>query len=83
VSRDGASVHIKFVHEPVLAISAQDKNAFINAFVEVENVKALYAEYVGKGATFYQKLTKEAWGGHDFIVRAPDGNAICFAARAR
>lgn len=28
------------------------------------------------------KLQKQAWGGHDFIVRDPDGNAICFAGRA-
>jgi uncharacterized glyoxalase superfamily protein PhnB len=82
VSRDGASVHIKFVHTPVLAIDAQDQGGFINAFVEVENVKALFTEYVGTGATFYQKLTKQAWGGRDFIVRDPDGNAICFAGRA-
>src|SRR5262245_46755384 len=81
LSRDGACVHIKFVHEPV-RIGVQDQNSFINAFIEVENVKALYTEYVGKGATFYHKLSKEAWGGHDCIVRDPDGNATCFAARA-
>lgn len=79
VCRDGACLHIKFVHQPVLTVGAEDKDAFINAFIEVENVKALYGEYVDKGASFYQKLKKEAWGGQDFIVRTPDGNAICFA----
>jgi catechol 2,3-dioxygenase-like lactoylglutathione lyase family enzyme len=83
VSRDRACLHLKFVHNPVLAVGADDQDAFINAFIEVENVKALYGEYVDKGASFYQKLTKEAWGGQDFIVRAPDGNAICFAGRAK
>jgi catechol 2,3-dioxygenase-like lactoylglutathione lyase family enzyme len=81
VSRDGACLHLKFVHRPVLAVGADDQDAFINAFVEVENVKALYTEYLGTGAPFYQKLTKQAWGGRDFIVRDPDGNAICFAGR--
>jgi uncharacterized glyoxalase superfamily protein PhnB len=81
VSRDGARLHIKFVHEPILAVGPQDSSGFINAFVEVENVKALYAEYVEAGATVSQKLAKQAWGGHDFIVRDPDGNAICFAGR--
>ena len=62
VSRDGACVHLKFVHEPVLAVGTQDRDGFITAFIEVENVKALYAEYVTAGAMFAQKLKKQAWG---------------------
>jgi catechol 2,3-dioxygenase-like lactoylglutathione lyase family enzyme len=82
VSRDGACVHLKFVHEPVLAVGAQDRDGLIAAFIEVENVKALYAEYVTAGAMFDQKLKKQAWGGRDFIVRGPDGNGICFVGPA-
>jgi len=82
VSRDGACVHLKFVHEPVLAVGAQDRDGFITAFIEVENVKALYAEYVTTGAMFDQKLKKQAWGGRDFVVRDPDGNGICFVGPA-
>jgi uncharacterized glyoxalase superfamily protein PhnB len=82
VSRDGACVHLKFVHEPVLVVSAQDRDGFITAFIEVEDVKALFTEYVTAGATFDQKLRKQAWGGRDFIVRDPDGNGICFVGSA-
>lgn len=82
VSRDGACVHLKFVHEPVLAVGAQDRDGFITAVINVENVKALYAEYVTAGATFDQKLKKQAWGGRDFIVRHADGNGICFVGPA-
>ncbi len=78
VPRDGACVHLKFVHEPVLTIGAQDRDGFIVAFIEVENVKALYAEYVTSGAIFDQKLKKQAWGGRDFVVRDPDDNGLCF-----
>jgi uncharacterized glyoxalase superfamily protein PhnB len=78
VSRDGACVHLKFVHEPVFAIGTNDRDGFIMAFIEVENVKALYASYVAAGVTLEQKLKKQAWGGRDFIVRDLDGNAICF-----
>jgi catechol 2,3-dioxygenase-like lactoylglutathione lyase family enzyme len=78
VSRDGACVHLKFVHEPVLTVGAQDRDGLIVAFIEVENVKALYAEYIAAGAVFDQKLKKQAWGGRDFIVRDPDGNGLCF-----
>ena len=81
VSRHGACVHLKFVHEPVLTVGAQDRDGFIVAFIQVENVKALYAEYLAAGAGFDQKLKKQAWGGRDFIVRDPDGNGLCFAGR--
>jgi hypothetical protein len=33
------------------------------------------------GMTFEQKLKKQAWIGRDFVVRDPDGNAICFVQR--
>ena len=81
VSRDGACLHLKFVHEPVLAVGAQDRDGFISAFIEVENVKALYAEDVAACATFDQKLKKQAWGGRDFIVRDADGNGLCFVGK--
>ena len=78
VSRDGATIHLKFVHEPVLAVGAQDREGFISAFITVDDVEGLYAEFIGAGATFAQKLKKQAWGGRDFIVRDPDGNGLCF-----
>jgi len=81
VSRDGACLHIKFVHQPVLAVGAEDRDGFINAFVEVDNVDALYTEFVEAGATFQQTLTTQPWGGRDFIVGVADNNAVCFASR--
>jgi catechol 2,3-dioxygenase-like lactoylglutathione lyase family enzyme len=81
VSRDGACVHLKFVHEAVFAVGPHDRDGFINAFIEVENVKALYAQYLTAGVRFEQKLKTQAWGGRDFIVRDLDGNGICFVGR--
>src|SRR5262245_43045306 len=82
VSRDGACMHLKFVHEPVIAPGSQDRESLIMVFTEVDDVDALFAEYVAAGATFTQRLQNEAWGGRDFIVRDPDGNMICFAGRS-
>src|SRR5262245_2800168 len=76
VSRDGARLQLKVVHEPVLVAGEHDRDGLITAFIQAPNVKALYAEYVAAGATFAQKLKKEAWGGRDFVVRDPDGNGI-------
>jgi uncharacterized glyoxalase superfamily protein PhnB len=81
VSRDGACLHVKFVHAPVFSVGPDDRDRFISVFVDVDNVDALFAEYVASGVTITQRLQTEDWGGRDFIVRDPDGNMICFAGR--
>jgi len=82
VSRDGACMHLKFVHDPVFAPGPQDRDGFIMAFIDVENVKLLFAEYAANRVPFAQRLQKEAWGGQAFIVRDLDANMICFAGRS-
>jgi catechol 2,3-dioxygenase-like lactoylglutathione lyase family enzyme len=78
VSRDGATLHLKLVDEPVFAAGAAEREGLIMAFVDTPNVRELYTEYLAADAEIVQKLTKQAWGGTDFIVRDPDGNAIAF-----
>ena len=80
VSRDGATPHLKFVHEPAIRPGSDDRDAFIMAFVEVQNVESLFAAYVAAGVTVTQPLQQEPWGGRAFIVADPDGNTICFAS---
>nr|WP_238356894.1 VOC family protein [Kribbella italica] len=78
VSRDGATLHLKLVHEPVFAAGVVEREGLIMAFVETPDVRELYTEYLAAEAEIVQKLTKQAWGGTDFIVRDLDGNAIAF-----
>jgi catechol 2,3-dioxygenase-like lactoylglutathione lyase family enzyme len=78
VSRDGACLHLKFVHEAVFGRGRVEDEDLIMAFVPIDNIKALYAEYQAKGVRFSQEPTKQAWGGTDFHVRDPDGNRIAF-----
>jgi uncharacterized glyoxalase superfamily protein PhnB len=79
VSRDGARLHLRFVHDPNFAALAQQEESLIAAFIEVFNVKALFSEFERRGVDFAQPLVSQAWGGLDFQVRDPDGNRICFA----
>jgi len=79
VSRDGATIHLRFVHEPVFKEGARQSEQLIACFLQVENVKSLYAEYMAKGVTFDDKLKREAWGGTTFSVPDLDGNSICFS----
>lgn len=78
VSRDGARLHLKWVHEPVFGPGRIDAERLIMAFLPVANLKALYAEYATHGVEFRQKLTKQAWGSTDFHLCDPDGNVLAF-----
>lgn len=78
VSRDGARLHLKFVHEWVLDVDAARREGLISAYIEAPHVRELYSEFQASGVEIVQKLTKQAWGGTDFIIRDPEGNGIAF-----
>lgn len=80
VSRGAARLHLRFVHEPVFAPGVREReDGLLSAFIAVDNVKDLFAEYKAAGVDFAQPLRKEPWGASAFIVLDPDGNWICFA----
>ncbi len=82
VSRSGVTVHLRFVHQPVITQELREKEGLLAAFVMVRNVKGLFEEYAAKGVAFVSTLRKEPWGGPTFTVRDPDGNWICFSEKA-
>ena len=80
VSRGAARLHLRFVHEPVITLEVREREGgLLSAFLNVDNIKGLFAEYKAAGVDFVQPLRKEPWGGSAFIVLDPDGNWICFA----
>jgi catechol 2,3-dioxygenase-like lactoylglutathione lyase family enzyme len=81
VSRDGARIHLRFVHEPAFVAGIVDREQLISAFVEVDDVKSLYAEYLAAGVQIHGRLKKEPWGGSGFAVSDPDGNHIYFVCQ--
>lgn len=83
VSRDGACLHIRFVHHPYFVQVAAQEKSLILASIEVANVQGLFEELEARGVEFPQKLKKQAWGGTDFHVRDPDGNVISFVTYDR
>jgi catechol 2,3-dioxygenase-like lactoylglutathione lyase family enzyme len=78
VSRDGACLHLRFVHEAVFHLAAAREESLICASIETDDVQALYEEFVGRGAPVAQSPTKQAWGGTDLHIPDPDGNVIAF-----
>jgi uncharacterized glyoxalase superfamily protein PhnB len=78
VSRGGACLHLRFVHRTNFAELAATEESLILATIAVSDVKGLFDELAARGAPFSQPLVTQSWGGTDFHVRDPDGNAISF-----
>ncbi|HEX4860802.1 MAG TPA: VOC family protein [Rhizomicrobium sp.] len=78
VSRGGACLHLRFVHEPVFAQAASREESLIVATIETDDVHTLFTEFRTRGAIFAQEIVKQPWGGTDFHIRDLDGNAISF-----
>jgi catechol 2,3-dioxygenase-like lactoylglutathione lyase family enzyme len=80
VSRGSARLHLRFVHEPVVTPGVREREeGLLSAFLDVDSIKDLFAEYKTAGVDFAQPLRKETWGASAFTVLDPDGNWICFA----
>jgi catechol 2,3-dioxygenase-like lactoylglutathione lyase family enzyme len=83
VSRDQASLHLRFVHQTNFAELAKREDSLILATIEVAHVKALFHEYEARTVEFAQRLVRQPWGGLDFHVRDPDGNVVSFVQYRR
>ena len=78
VSRDNAQLHLRFVHEPAFVAGIVEKEQLLAAFIRVDDVKSLFAQYVEAGVEMHSRLKKEPWGGPGFTILDPDGNRIYF-----
>jgi uncharacterized glyoxalase superfamily protein PhnB len=80
VRRDGARLNLRHVDQPLFDSATREREQLLSAYLPVENVKSLFAEFQEKGADFHLPLAQQTWGAHYFIVRDPDGNLLCFAS---
>lgn len=79
VSRDGARLHLRFVHQDVFDREAVAyEGGLLSAFIVTTGVKALYAEFLARAVPLEGSLRKEAWGGSVCSVLDLDGNRIHF-----
>ncbi|HWA61414.1 MAG TPA: GNAT family N-acetyltransferase [Caulobacteraceae bacterium] len=82
VVRDGAMMNLRHVDRPALDRSAGAD--LLSAAIGVSNARLLFQEFLARGATFHQPLTREPWHGQGqgaFIVEDPDGNLLLFGGR--
>jgi uncharacterized glyoxalase superfamily protein PhnB len=79
VARDGHAVHFRSVDEVVVH---PEKYAveLLDAYLLVEDVDAVYAEFAAKGVEFARELGDMPWGLREFVVKDCDGRLLAFGA---
>lgn len=79
VARDQRAIHFRCAEPPAVN---PDKYAdeLLDAYLSVEDVDALYAEYSAKGAEFTREPGNMPWGAREFVVKDCDGRLLAFGS---
>jgi len=77
VARDGQHIHFRYASPPA---SQPDKvtEELLDAYLQVQDADALYAEYTARGVEFTRTLGDTPWGCREFVVKDCDGRLLAF-----
>ena len=79
VSRDGASIHLKRAPKTIDDRAHRKNNDHLDAYVDVSNVDALFADLTARNAKVTKPLEDQPWQCRDFWVEDIDGYILCFS----
>jgi len=82
VSRNGASIHLKCAPKTISDRENRRANEHSDAYVDVSNVDALFADLTERGANITRRLENQPWQCRDFYVEDIDGHILCFSEGA-
>jgi uncharacterized glyoxalase superfamily protein PhnB len=79
VARDRHAIHFRCAAPPT---ANPDKYAdeLLDAYLNVEDADALYAEYAANGVEFTRGLANMPWRSREFVVKDCDGRLLAFGA---
>ena len=79
VARDQRAIHFRFA-EPPTANPNKYSDELLDAYVLIEDVDSLYAEYAARGVEFTRGLGNTPWHSREFVVKDCDGRLLAFGA---
>jgi uncharacterized glyoxalase superfamily protein PhnB len=79
VARDQQAIHFRCA-EPPAANPDKYSDELLDAYLSVENLDALYAEYSSRGVEFTRELANTPWNTREFVVKDCDGRLLAFGA---
>ena len=79
VAREGHAVHFRSV-DATAVHPAKYAEELLDAYLLVDDVDALYAEFAAKGVEFSRGLRDMPWGLREFVVKYGDWRLLAFGA---
>jgi uncharacterized glyoxalase superfamily protein PhnB len=79
VARDQQRIHFRCA-DPPRANPDKYEDELLDAYLMVEDVDALHAEYALRGAEFTRELGNTPWDSREFVVKDGDGRLLVFAS---
>jgi len=79
VARDEQAIHFRCATPP-LANPDKYPDELLDAYIVIEDVDALYAEYAARGVEFTRELANTPWQSREFVVKDCDGRLLAFGA---
>lgn len=80
VVRDGQHIHFRLADVPRAAAKYDDE--LLDAYLRVDDVDALHAEFAARGVEFSRALDDTPWGMREFVVKDGDGRLLAFGGAA-
>ena len=79
VARDQQTIHFRCA-DPPKANPDKYEDELLDAYLMVEDVDALHAEYAAKAVEFARELANTPWDSREFVVKDCDGRLLVFAS---
>jgi len=79
VARDQHAIHFRCAEGPT-ANPNKYSDELLDAYVNIEDADALYAEYTARGVEFARGIANMPWQTREFVVRDCDGRLLAFGA---
>jgi len=79
VARDQQAIHFRCAAPPT-ANPDKYEDELLDAYVFVEDVDALYAEYAARNVEFTRGIADMPWNSREFVVKDCDGRLLVFGA---
>lgn len=79
VARDQHAIHFRCAQPPA-ANPNKYPDELLDAYISIEDVGGLYAEYAARGVEFTRGLADTPWHSREFVVKDCDGRLLAFGA---
>lgn len=76
--RDGFSIFFRHLDRPPFWPDDKYDQELLDAYIRVDDVRGLHAEYAERGVDITRQLADKPWGYTEFVVKDCDGRLLCF-----